>query len=51
VPVGELVPASRRRFVTREAAMRAFSNAPALDPEQFHADVDRHAGQDPTPRG
>lgn len=51
VPVGELVPVRRRSFVARDAALRAFATAPALDADRFRADVDRYADPDPAPRG
>lgn len=51
VEVGELTPVRRRRFVSRDAALRAFAHAPAIDADEFRADVDRYAGQDPAPRG
>lgn len=51
VPVGELVPLRRRRFVAAETAVAAFTGAPRLDPERFRADVDDRLDQDPVPRG
>lgn len=51
VPVGDLTPIHRRRFVAREAALTAFRTAAPVDFERFRADLDRHADQDPTPRG
>lgn len=50
VPVGELTPVRRRRFVSRKALIAAFADAPAIDPAAFRADVDAHLDQDPTPR-
>jgi antitoxin (DNA-binding transcriptional repressor) of toxin-antitoxin stability system len=50
VPVGELIPVHRRRYVARDAALAAFATAAAIDPHQFRADVDGHLDQDPTPR-
>lgn len=50
IAVGELVPVRRRRFVSREAACRAFAGAPAIDPERFRTDVDRFVDHDPAPR-
>ena len=50
VPVGELVPVRRRRYVTAEAAVAAFRGAPPIDPERFRRDLDRVLDQDPTPR-
>jgi len=51
VPVGELTPLRRHRFVAAEAAVAMFRAAPSLDYERFRADLDEVAGQDPTPRG
>jgi hypothetical protein len=50
VPVGELTPVRRRRYVARETALAAFATAAAIDADRFRADVDRHLDQDPTPR-
>jgi prevent-host-death family protein len=49
VPVGELRPISRRRFVPREVVKAAFAGAPYIDPQRFREDVDRYIDQDPTP--
>ena len=46
VPVGELTPLRRHRFVAASAAIAIFRNAPAIDPGRFRADVDAWAGQD-----
>lgn len=51
VPVGSLIPARRRRFVHRDAAIAAFAKAPPIDADRFRADVARALDQDPTPRG
>jgi prevent-host-death family protein len=51
VPVGELTPIRRRRFVPAEEAVAAFRGAPPVDYERFRSDLDRLADQDPTPRG
>ncbi len=51
VPVGELTPIRRRRFVSTAAALAALRHAPPIDFEQFRADVDAVLDQDPTPRG
>jgi prevent-host-death family protein len=51
VPVGDLTPIRRKRFVAREAAVTAFRNAAAVDLKGFRADLDRYVDQDPTPRG
>lgn len=50
VPVGELTPVRRRRFVDRGTAVAAFRGASPLNPDRWRADLDRHASQDPTPR-
>jgi antitoxin (DNA-binding transcriptional repressor) of toxin-antitoxin stability system len=51
VAVGELRPVRRWRFVSRDAALAAFSHAAPIDAARFRADIDRLADQDPTPRG
>lgn len=50
VPVGELTPIRRRRFVNRDALLSAFRDAPRIDAVRFRADVDRHVTQDSEPR-
>lgn len=50
VPVGELAPLRRRRFVAAEAAVALFRTAPPIDDARFRADVDQVANQDPPPR-
>lgn len=50
VPVGELKPIRKRRFVPAEVAIAMFGGAPRIDYEQFRADLDRYVDQDPTPR-
>ena len=50
VPVGELTPLRRHRFVVAETAVAMFRSAPALDYGRFRTDLDAAAGQDPTPR-
>jgi prevent-host-death family protein len=49
VPVGELTPLRRHRFVPAAAVVAIFRNAPAIDPGRFRADVDAWAGQDVVP--
>lgn len=49
VPVGELTPLRRHRFVPTAAVVAIFKNAPAVDPRRFRADVDALAGQDILP--
>ncbi len=51
VPVGELTPLRRLRFVTAESVTEMFRNAPAIDAKQFRRDLDNIASQDTTPRG
>ena len=51
VPVGELTPLRRHRFVSAEAAVAMFRTAPSVDYDGFRADLDRVASQDPEPRG
>ena len=50
VPVGELTPFRKRRFVPRETVLAMFAGAPRIDFDQFRADLDRYVDQDPTPR-
>ena len=50
VPVGELTPMRRRRFVSAEAVLSILARAPRLDPKRFRQDVDRVIDQDPQPR-
>lgn len=49
VPVGELTPLRRHRFVTAVEAVAIFKKAPAIDSGRFRADVDAWAGQDIVP--
>lgn len=51
VPVGELTPLRRHRFVAAEAAVALFSAAPRVDYRRFRADLDAVADQQATPRG
>lgn len=50
VPVGELAPLRRHRFVAAEAAVALFQAAPHIDYQRFRADLDAAASQDLTPR-
>lgn len=50
VPVGELTPLRRHRFVSAEAAVAMFRNAPQVDYVRLRADLDAVADQDPVPR-
>ena len=51
VPVGELSPLRRRRFVSAESAIDTFRNAPTVDFGRFRADLERLSDQSPEPRG
>lgn len=50
MPVGELTPLRRHRFVTADAAVAMFRNAPAVDAERFRSDLDAVASQEIEPR-
>ena len=51
VPVGELTPLRRHRFVASETAVAIFRSAPRVDYQKFRADLDSAAGQQIEPRG
>ncbi len=51
VPVGELMPLRRHRFVNAQAVVALFRTAPHVDYRQFRADLDAAAEADATPRG
>jgi antitoxin (DNA-binding transcriptional repressor) of toxin-antitoxin stability system len=51
VPVGELRPVRRSRFVAADVVIGAFASAAAIDAVRFRDDVDRSIDQDPAPRG
>lgn len=51
VPVGELSPLRRHRFVRAEAAVALFRHAPALDAARFRQDLDAVSSQETAPRG
>ena len=51
VPVGELRPVRRRRFVSLSEVRSAFAGSPAIDAARFRRDVDAFVDQEPTPRG
>ena len=51
VPVGELTPLRRLRFVPAASVTEIFRTAPAINAEQFRSDLDAIADQDITPRG
>lgn len=48
VPVGELRPVGRRRFVSRSIVAKAFAGMPPIDYRDFRAELDAIA--DPSPR-
>ena len=50
VPVGELAPLRRHRFVSADAAVDLFRNAPGVDLDRLRDDLDRVASQEPEPR-
>jgi prevent-host-death family protein len=50
VPVGELIPFRRRRFVPLETVAAAFTLAPSIDATRFRHDLDRHLDQNIEPR-
>jgi prevent-host-death family protein len=50
VPVGELTPIRRRRFVPAEEAVAAFQGAPPIDYTRLRRGLDQLVDQDPTPR-
>ena len=51
VPVGELAPLRRHRFVSAEAVVAIFRGAPAVDLDRLRADLDAVASQRHAPRG
>lgn len=51
VPVGELSPLRRHRFVACETAVALFRAAPRVDYERLRQDLDAIVDQDITPRG
>ena len=46
VPVGELIPVRRHRFVPAQEALTVFRNAPAIDGERLRSDLTRWVDQD-----
>ena len=50
VPVGELTPLRRLRFVTADSIAEIFQAAPSIDAEQFRRDLDAIADQSIEPR-
>ena len=51
VPVGELTPLRRLRFVASETVTEIFRAAPVVDGQQLRQDLDDIVSQDFTPRG
>lgn len=51
VPVGELRPIQRQRFVPASVAVAAVATGAPIDAARFRTDVDRELDQDPVPRG
>jgi prevent-host-death family protein len=51
VPVGELSPLRRHRFVSARLAVAAFQGAPHVDLDRLRADLDQAVSQDITPHG
>lgn len=51
VPVGELTPVRRARFVRAESVIALFSGAPHIDALRFRADLDAAVDQSVSPRG
>lgn len=51
VPVGELTPLRRLRFVAAESVVQLFGAAPRVDGDEFRRDLDEIADQSIEPRG
>ncbi|HEX3981162.1 MAG TPA: hypothetical protein VHW93_08060 [Acidimicrobiales bacterium] len=51
VPVGELTPMRRHQFVSTDAVMAIFENAPSIEFERLRTDLDNAASQTAEPRG
>ena len=51
IPVGELRPLARRRFVSAADVVAAFASSPRIDRARFRRDLDVLIEQDPFPRG
>jgi prevent-host-death family protein len=51
LPVGELAPLRRHRFISADSAVAMFRHAPGIDRARFRADLDAVASQDIEPRG
>jgi prevent-host-death family protein len=50
VPVGELRPVGRPRFVSTAVLQAAMAGAPKIDYKRLREDIDAYVDQDPTPR-
>jgi len=50
VPVGELIPLRRLRFVTADSIAQIFQAAPPIDAEHYRRDLDEVADQSIEPR-
>lgn len=50
VPVGELTPLRRPRFVPTDVLIAAFRDAPRIDFKRFREDIDAMVDQDAEPR-
>ena len=50
VPVGELTPLRRHRFVSADIAIAVFRGAPSVDLARLRTDLDSVASQDSSPR-
>jgi prevent-host-death family protein len=50
VPVGELSPLRRHRFISAETAVALFRAGPSVDYERFRGDLDAVADQGLAPR-
>jgi antitoxin (DNA-binding transcriptional repressor) of toxin-antitoxin stability system len=50
IPVGELRPIVRRRFVPAAEVVAAFASSPRIDRARFRRDLDLLIDQDPSPR-
>ncbi|KZS59219.1 hypothetical protein A4G28_02865 [Mycobacterium ostraviense] len=51
VPVGELSPLRRHRFVSAAAVVAAFKGAPRMEFERLRTDLDGVVSQEIAPRG
>ncbi len=50
VPVGELTPAKKQRYVDRTHAKALFANLPSMDYAELRNDLETVIDEDPTPR-